>query len=398
MATPTADFYSAASGVTTLRGGRAAPPSGAAFTNVALLSQDIYIPTAAAGQSTVLDLHGSGALEPDRGYRYLGTLPTSGSYPNALAWDAFTQMRFNVQGYSASGFTVIKPWDRPTSTPFRETNWMGFTRSGASPRQAYLYTERILDMIVAWTAANFPQLSTTKRYCGGGSKGAWGTLTYAIRRPSMFAALYPSRPKWRWDSSGNSTRFMDWDSGEIVSATGAAPILVADDGGYSTQVHQDIISYVANAANQIPWIGWSVGRNDGYMPFQDHVDAVTALRAAGRGFAFAWNNGNHSTGDLIATHIQNSYSYGMFEVGKGYPIYTNSSRDQNPAVDLEGGINLGFSHRNVVESASSWSCQVTNILGATTVTVRPKSAVYTGPTTPQIINIPAGTWVAVTFT
>lgn len=397
MATPTPDSYAVGSGAT-LYAGRAAPATGAAFSSVALLSSDSHIPTAATGQATVLDLHGSGALEPDRGYRYLGTLPASGAYPAALAWDVFTQMRFNVQGYSASGFTVIKPWDRPTSSPFRETNWMGFSRSGLTPRRAYLYTERILDMIVAWTAANFPQLSTTKRYCGGGSKGAWGTMTYGIRRPNVFAALYPSRPKWRWDSSGNSTRFMDWDSGEVISGDGASPLLAAEDGGYSTQQHQDIISYVANTANRIPWIGWSVGRLDGYMPFQDHVDAVAALRAAGRGFAFAWNNGNHSTGDLIASQIQNSYSYGMFELGVGYPIYTSSSRDQDPAVDLEGGINLGFSHRNVAESASSWSCQITNILGATTVTVRPKSDVFTKIVAPQTINIPAGTWVTVNFT
>ena len=130
------------------------------------------------------------------------------------------------------------------------------------------------------------------------------------------------------------------------------------------------------------------------MQFSDHIAAVAAMRAAGRPFAFAWNNGNHSGGDIMLTTLA-SYTADMFEIGRGYPHLTNSSRDQDPAVDLVGGINVGFKWRNVVESAAAWSCELYNNQ-ATTVTVKPHSTVFSGAA-PKIVALPAATWVTVTF-
>jgi hypothetical protein len=60
-----------------------------------------------------------------------------------------------------------------------------------------------------------------------------------------------------------------------------------------------------------------------------------------------------------------SYPYGTFEIGRGYPLFTSFSRDKNPNVDIAGGINIGLSFRNVVESASGWSCEITCITPTT---------------------------------
>ena len=93
-----------------------------------------------------------------------------------------------------------------------------------------------------------------------------------------------------------------------------------------------------------------------------------------------------------------SYYPGLFEIGVGYPLLTNNSGDGNPATDDTGGINLGFKWRNVVESAGGWSCEITNILGARTVTVEPISPVFATSVTPQNISIPAAnSWVSVSF-
>lgn len=32
-------------------------------------------------------------------------------------------------------------------------------------------------------------------YAEGGSMGAWGTATFALRHPELFAAIYPNRPR-----------------------------------------------------------------------------------------------------------------------------------------------------------------------------------------------------------
>jgi hypothetical protein len=131
--------------------------------------------------------------------------------------------------------------------------------------------------------------------------------------------------------------------------------------------------------------------------FSDHVDAVIAMRAAKRGFAFVWNNGNHSTGSIIS-QITDSYPFGLFELGKGYPLFTSHSGDLDPAVDLVGGINEGLTFRNVVESAAGWSCEVTSILGARTVQVEPISDIYVTPVSKKTVTITAANaWASVSF-
>jgi len=189
-----------------------------------------------------------------------------------------------------------------------------------------------------------------------------------------------------------------WDTGSVTYPVASAPLLAAIDGGGSSAVPRDGIAYVSNTANKVPWVGWCIGRNDGFAPFDDQVAAVVALRAAKRGFCFVWNDGNHTTGSILS-QITASYPFGTFELGKGYPLFTNHSGDQDPAVDLVGGINEGLSFRSVTESAGAWSCEVTSVLGARTVTVEPISDVFTATVTPQVINIPAAnTWVSVSFT
>jgi hypothetical protein len=226
--------------------------------------------------------------------------------------------------------------------------------------------------------------------------GGWGAMTFGVRRPEWFAAIYPDRPRWRYNNLGQIA-VADWPLYVDSVPAQNAPNLSAEDGGGSVAVLMDCTTYVANTANKIPWIGWCVGRQDGYTLFQDHVDAVSAMRAAKRGFAFAWNNGNHTTGSILA-QILASYPYGLFEIGVGYPLFTNHSDDQDPASDLVGGINVGLTFRNVVEGAEGWACEVTSLLGARTVSVEPISDVFLTSVAPQNVEIPsANTWVPVAF-
>ena len=182
------------------------------------------------------------------------------------------------------------------------------------------------------------------------------------------------------------------------SPPSTAPNLATRDGGGTLASHLDLIAYVANTANVIPWLGWTVGWADGYTTRPDHVAAVIAMRAAKRGFAFAWNAGDHAEGNMPST-IFNSYPKGMFEIGKGYPLFTDHSLDSDPAVDDVGGINIGLSFRNVVETSTGWACEVTHISTPCTVKVEPKSPIFIASVTPVTVSIPSPmTWVPVSFT
>lgn len=380
-------------------------PSGN-FASVTLASSDANVPSGSANQVVIIELHGSGTEYTFVGARYEADMSTGG-----LGYSTDTTFKFALaNGGTIDGrpVCIVRPWDRQgvhaDGTTRRESYWMGWT-DGPDAGQLRLYTERRLRRMIEWVAANQPNLSTTRWVLTGGSMGGWGTMMNGIRMPDVFPALWADRPRWRYCETPGSVRIPSWTAAVVPAYTVAAsPSLVAEDGGTSAAGHMDIIAYVENTANDVPWIGWHIGTADGYMPFQDHIDAVAALRAAGRGFAFYWNGDGHTLDNYRAAEITGSYPMGSFERGKGYPVFSEHSLDDDPAVDPVGGINVGLSFRNVVETSSTWACEVryagtlTRAQQACTVKVKPKSSIYTGNPTAQLVNLPdAGGWVSVSF-
>ena len=159
-----------------------------------------------------------------------------------------------------------------------------------------------------------------------------------------------------------------------------------------------MVAYVSNPANKVRPFFWCIGRQDGFSIFADHIAMVAAMRATGRAFAFYWNNGDHSTGSQMDQILQ-SYPYGTYQLDKGWPVFTEHSLDQDPSVDLLGGINIGLSFRNVIETANGWSCEVTNVVAGCTVKVKPCSEEFKANVAAKLVTIPAaGNWVSVSFT
>lgn len=361
------------------------------FDSVSIYSVDGGVPYETLGQTLVVSLHGSGGQNTTSGRQYRAAVS------GRLAYDTHNEFSFSTVRVTTNQFTLrpVDQYGTYSGGTRRESMWLGF--KDAPDAVVRLMTERRLDAMMSWSADNLSIANHVKTCLTGGSMGGWGTLTYGLRRPTKFAAIYPDRPRWRYAYTAGTVAVAAYTAGLASVTVGAAPNLSSDDGGGSVAAYMDMTTYAGNVANDIPWVGWCVGRQDGFVMFSDHVDAVAALRTAKRGFAFAWNNGDHSAGSIIS-EITQSYPFGTFEIGKGYPLFTNHSGDQDPSVDLVGGINIGLSFRNVVESAGSWSCEVTSTLGARTVTVEPISKIFVTSVTPQNITIPAAnTWVAVSF-
>lgn len=383
MASPVADSYNGASG-TTLKAGRYAIPP---FDSVSILSADGNVPTLNANQTLIMSLHGSGGANFTTGRQYRAAVS------GYMAHHTYNEYSFyTVRGTTSE--TLLKSINRfPGASPI-EDMYLGYQMEDG---KVHLSTYRRLMAWIDWAKVNIPNINWKKNCVTGGSMGGWGTMTTGIRRPDFFAAMYPDRPRWRYCGTDNKVWICVYGTG-FVTTDVRTTLLAPEDGGGYVSDYMDMIAYVSNTANKIPWIGWNVGWNDGYTARSDHVAAVAAMRAAKRGFAFAWNNGDHVVG-TIPGRITASYPYGTFELGKGYPLFTEHSLDGDPAVDLVGGINEGLSFRNVVESASGWACEVTHISSACTVKVEPLSDVFTTPVTAQLVTIPsANTWVAVSFT
>jgi len=371
------------------------------FDDVTLVASQANPPSAASNKIVILNLHASGGDPTGSGLLYEATCSGNLAYDTSTTWRFALQGKTDSQTANAAGMQ-IRPLDRAGTYPdtsVRQSYHMGWITDYGTPSEALrLASEDRMETLLQWVDDNVSGLSATKRVATGDSMGAWGSLRFAIRRPDLFASVYPDRPIWRWNATGKF-QVPRWDiNSAALYNPGETPPLATVDGSGTVESHMDLIAYVQSGA-PIPWIGWCVGRLDGFMDFSDHVAAVEALKARRAGFAFVWNNGNHSTGSILA-QIINSYPFGLFELGKGYPRFENCSLDEDPAVDLEGGINVGLTFRNVVESATGWSCEVTHISSACTVDVSPISTIYpNGDTvTPVTVNIPsANTWVAVNF-
>jgi pimeloyl-ACP methyl ester carboxylesterase len=355
------------------------------FKSVSVVSTSSFPATATTGQRIEMNLHASGGGNFTFGTRYEAICHAN------MSKEVDESFIFHVQDGSPNStpdYIMVRPIDVAPDGPggTMETLWFGYSHAPAV-ETAHPYTEEKLDALYRWVIANHPQANSSKVTLAGHSMGAWGGLSYGLRRPEMYAAIFVTLPRWK------GSTLADY---EIGFATTPPPGIPMSDTGEPFATRMNMITHVADTDNQIPFLAWAIGKNDAFSPFQDHIDAVAALRAANRAFVFSWNNGDHSSGADAYPAITATYSPADFELGVGYPIFSNSSLDDDPSTDLVGGINLGFRWRSVVESASGWSCEVSNSLGAVTVDVSPRSDIYLDGGTETVV-IPAGTWVAVSF-
>jgi len=280
----------------------------------------------------------------------------------------------------------------PSGTRAMETYWFGYVcvpqwAEHKEPR-AYPFTERRTLWMIRWTIEKYGA-DPERVYCGGGSMGAWGTSTFALRHPELFAAVYPNRPRTRQRGRPGLVRIPRNQK------------VMMDDGKTDYFERMDMVKFVSEHHGDLPFLGWCCGRHDGFASFKEQIDMVKALTKAHHGFAFAWNDGNHSSGGRPMREVTKYYPWTKFARNKSYPAFGNSSIDGDLGTgevekivngrkrrvlekgngDLEGGINLGFDWADVVDEADKWSVALCNVLTEKemTVDVTPRRCQMFGP-------------------
>ena len=207
--------------------------------------------------------------------------------------------------------------------------------------------------------------------------GAWGSSTFALRHPELFAAVYPNRPRTRQRGRPGLVRMPRNQK------------VMLDDGVTDYFERMDMVRFVSQHHADLPFLGWCCGRHDGFASFREQIDMVRALTKAHHGFAFAWNDGNHSSGGRPMRQVTKYYPWTKFARNRSYPAFGNSSIDGDLGTgeveklvngrkrrvlekgngDLEGGINLGFDWTDVVDEADKWSATLSNALNKELMTV-----------------------------
>ncbi|MBA4066770.1 MAG: hypothetical protein C0501_24300 [Isosphaera sp.] len=341
-------------------------------------SRGIYSPqTSITGQKGLplrVELHasqGQGSPAGDYGDYYLYFATPEMGYRDGLPGVFSVEERRDKQGnyLLLRGREAI---EHPGGTRAMETYWFGYLcvpQHAAHPEpRAYPFTERRQEWITDWVTKTYaadPERVTAS----GGSMGAWGSATYALRHRERFAAVYPNRPR---------TRQRGLPSLVAQPAKGVTAFL--DDGKTDYFARMDMVKFAADHPADLPFLGWCCGRRDGFASWQEQIDMVKAMAAARHGFAFAWNDGDHSSGAQPMAKVLKYYPPELFARSKSYPAFANSSIDQKLGTgdpkdgDLEGGINLGFKWSDVVDEDAKWSVRLSNELatGDMTVDVTPR--------------------------
>lgn len=336
-------------------------------------SRGVYSPqtsiTGKKGLPMFVELHasqgqGGGAGEYGDYYLYFGTAD--------MGWRDGLPGVFSVEERreKAGNHLLLRTRDaieHPSGTRAMETYWFGYwcVPTGATDKEprAHPFTEQRVQWIIDWTVKTYAA-DAERVYAGGGSMGAWGTTTFALRHPERFAAIYPNRPRTRQRGLP-----------DLIGTAGKTKKPLMPNGKTEYFERMDMVKFATEQRGDLPFFGWCCGRHDGFATWQEQVDMVKALTAAHHGFAFAWNNGDHSSGSKPMERVRKFYPPERFARNASYPAFGNSSLDDRLGSgdpkdgDLEGGINLGFHWSAVVDEEARWSIKLGNELAKEPMTV-----------------------------
>jgi len=290
----------------------------------------------------------------------------------AMGWRDGLPGVFSVQERRAkTGNTLLlqsrDAIEHPSGARAMETYWFGYvvTPQGAKDKtaRAFPYTENRMLWIIDWVTKQYA-VDPERITAGGGSMGAWGSTTFAFRHPELFAAVYPNRPRTRQKGLPS-----------LAGAIAKGQPVLMNDGKTDYFQRMDMVKFAAEHPADLPFYAWCCGRHDGFASWQEQIDMVQALSGAHHGFAFAWNNGDHSSGAQPMEKVRKYYPPEKFAKNLSYPAFANSSIDGKLGNgdpkdgDLEGGINLGFLWSAVVDEAGKWSVKLANDLAKEEMTV-----------------------------
>lgn len=325
--------------------------------------------TGQQGLPLVVTLHGSnsrggGAGEYGDYYLYFGT-PEMG-YRDGLA-GVFSVSETRRKEGNMLTLRMRDAVEHPSGKRAMETYWFGYLCVPQGARHAeprvYPFTENQIVWITRWVVDRY-EADANRVYVGGSSSGGVGSNNVGFRHPELFAAAYPVVGRVRRVPAVALDGKFDRMKGAMMA-----------DGKTAYYDHVDGPRFAAAHREDLPFLGWACGRHDGYATWQEHIDMVRAMTEARHGFAFSWNNGNHSGGGQARQAISKYYPPEKFAKNRSYPAFGNSSINNNMGNgdpndgDPVGGINLGFLWNDVRDEPGRWSVKLANDLAKEEMTV-----------------------------
>lgn len=376
--------------------------------------------TSSAGLPIVLALHASGGCSGPAPFSAYGDywqwwLPKESGWQDGRA-AVLTVLRDN--GSHIASFTnALEVWPcdsiwNPAGTGAIETFHQGIGMTPnplvGSANRWYPTTakgyERFLRFVIDHYGADPNQIHLT-----GTSMGAWGSVSGGMRMTDPHvSAVWAKSPVWRMDRRGSAgwagNTWSTWPFRATIGAapstlgTTAASVQMPDGSAWGgTGGYADIPSFVAaDPGADLPVAIWGVTKRDGFAGWLEQIEAVDALRQAGRGHAFVWAYGGHNYVDMASVNCDAAgadgaacYGKPLFQLDLPYIAFSNSSIDDDPGTatldgsgiydgDHVGCINCGFKWTVSLDSSSEFNFTVDNVWMDRSPTTVPQTTLTSG--------------------
>jgi len=257
------------------------------------------------------------------------------------------------------------------------------------------FIENQLDFVVPWVIDRYGA-DPNRIYATGHSMGAWGSITYASYRPSVFAAVFSDRPAFKIPRMPINVM------GTAGNTSAYSTVYKMDDTTTLFNTRAQHINRLDCAAPRPPLL-WGIGSADGWTVWADHQTFYNAASNCHNFVAVAYNaegHGSKSVSVMYATYAN------AFRKNVSYPAPTNWSNDDN--FDMSGKArwctaqgasacfckNCGWSWSSPdgstaytpTDTNTTWSVKLTNSIGAGTADISPRNTQAFRPAVGTVIS------------
>jgi len=227
---------------------------------------------------------------------------------------------------------------------------------------------RILDFVFDFIAPNF-DIDINKIVLSGSSMGASGTSMIGLRNGQIFSNIIgwvgvhspgksPTFEGSYENALGDSAWACKFSNVEFTAKYGGVEVKPEDN--YNVWDYFDNSNWLAkNPTAELPWHTFSNGFNDDQIGWPQAREYVISSMSHKAPINFTWGlNGHSQRAEMLAPYGYETdrNSHLVFQRNQSYPVFTNSSSDNDLLTEEEGQINNYFfwDTESIIDTSDRW--------------------------------------------
>lgn len=250
----------------------------------------------------------------------------------------------------APGFSAIYDW------------WYGYNSNFGTGEDLTKgvntnYSERRVLDIIDWVRRQH-RIDPNRIYLAGASMGGTGTLTFGLRHPELFAAIFANVPH------ANTGLGISDHEAWFQSYLGKRTDAIQTTEGISIWDRLNMTAYVSDPGRDLPFVKSLSSRDDPAMPWMQAPPFIKSLNESRHGFISGWGIGSHNM--PFGTRPMTLRRFDFFRIvrNESFPAFSNSSMNDDPGngdpkvgapTGIMGG---GFSWKILSDTPRKWEAEI----------------------------------------